>query len=148
MWPRSGCGSGGCSPLHCSFVAELGLRHRSSCAWSPRETWTLPGSGTEPVPPALAGRFPTARAPGKAGFAHRTVQKHPKELSGQPSGWSVSSSSLSPPTGARSPSRADTAVFSEPGTGSVHAECLPGGYRDNLGEALAEIQSRQEMLPK
>ena len=88
MWPRSGCGSGGRSPPHRSFVAEHGLSHRSSCTWLPRGTWTLPGSGTEPVPPALVGRFQTARAPGKAGFAHTTVQKHPKELSGQLSGWS------------------------------------------------------------
>ena len=78
-----GAASGGYSPvavlgLHAavaSFVAEHGLSPHSSCAWLPRGTWNLSWSGIEPVPPALAGRSPTTRPPGKSGFAHNTVQK-------------------------------------------------------------------------
>ena len=35
----------------------------------PRGTWTPPGPGTEPMSPALAGRLPTSRPPGKSASA-------------------------------------------------------------------------------
>ena len=34
-----------------------------------RDTWDLPGTGIEPVFPALAGRFLTTRPPGKASYS-------------------------------------------------------------------------------
>ena len=62
---------------HCGgfFCWEHGLSPHSSCTWLPRGTWNLSWSGIEPVPPALTGRSPTTRPPGKSGFAHNTVQK-------------------------------------------------------------------------
>ena len=45
------------------------LEHRlhscGSVAWIPRGTWDLPGPGTTPSSPALAGRFFTTEPPGK-----------------------------------------------------------------------------------
>ena len=49
-------------------ASVIALRGLSSCgapAELPRGTWHLPGPGTEPVSPALAGGFLTTRLPGK-----------------------------------------------------------------------------------
>ena len=45
----------------------LGHQLNGCCtpAWLPHSMWDLPGSGTEPVSPALAGRFCTTKPPGK-----------------------------------------------------------------------------------
>ena len=49
-------------------ASVIAVRRLSSCgapAELPRGTWHLPGPGTEPVSPALAGGFLTTRLPGK-----------------------------------------------------------------------------------
>ena len=48
----------------------LGHQLNGCCipAWLPHSTWDLPGSGIEPVSPALAGGFFTTEPPGKPIF--------------------------------------------------------------------------------
>ena len=55
------CGFGSWGPQ------ALGHRLNSCGAWAQLlcGMWRLPGSGTEPMPPALAGRFFTTEPPGK-----------------------------------------------------------------------------------
>ena len=48
-----------------SLVAERRLSNCGSRAQPLRGTWDPPKPGLEPVPPALAGRFPTTAPPGK-----------------------------------------------------------------------------------
>ena len=56
-----------------SSCGSWALEHRlSSCgAWASllRSMWDLPGPGTEPVSPELAGRFLTTVPPGKSGIS-------------------------------------------------------------------------------
>ena len=47
-----------------SLVVEHGLSSCGTWAQSLRGMWDLPGSGIEPVSPALAGRFFTTEPPG------------------------------------------------------------------------------------
>ena len=54
-----------------SLVVEHGLwcvgfRNGGACAYLLHSMWDLPRPGTEPVSPALAGRFITMRLPGKS----------------------------------------------------------------------------------
>ena len=49
-----------------SVAAERRLRSRGAQALLPRGMWDLPRPMTEPLSPALAGRFSTTGPPGKA----------------------------------------------------------------------------------
>ena len=49
-----------------SQTHELGLRSCSPWAWLPYGMWNLPGTGIEPMSPALAGEFLTTGSPGKS----------------------------------------------------------------------------------
>ena len=57
MLGLSGCGS---------WALERRLRSCGARAWLLRGMWDLPGSGIEPVSPALAGGFLTTMPPGKS----------------------------------------------------------------------------------
>ena len=80
MWAFSSCGKWGllssCSvwASHCSDFSCCGAQALECVGFSagdawvqfPHATWKLPRAGTEPVSPALAGRFLTTRSPEKS----------------------------------------------------------------------------------
>ena len=59
------CCEPGCSIVVASLVAEHRLKAGRQAQGLPRSMWDLPGPGTEPMAPPLAGRFLTA-ASGKS----------------------------------------------------------------------------------
>ena len=72
-----------------SLVAghRLQARRLSSCgsrAQLLRGMWDLPGSGREPVSPALAGRLSTTAPPGKPGMCFKVLE----HIGWEPSMWS------------------------------------------------------------
>ena len=74
-WARavSGRGEQGHSPvavgkrlMEGASLVEHGLSSHHPRAQLPRNMWTLPGPGIEPVSPALAGELPSTVPPGKS----------------------------------------------------------------------------------
>ena len=75
----SSCDTGashcGCFSCCGAWALKCGLSNCSTWAWLPHGTWKLPGPGTEPMFPALAGRFLTTGPPGKS-----TLQFYTRDL--------------------------------------------------------------------
>ena len=60
------CGGAQALGAQASVVVACGLTSCGSRAWLLCGMWDLPGPGTEPVSPALAGGFLTTAPPGKS----------------------------------------------------------------------------------
>ena len=64
--PACASSSCGAQVSHCGGFSGCRVRALGSQAWLPPGTWTLPGTGLEPVSPGLAGRLLSTAPLGKS----------------------------------------------------------------------------------